>query len=586
MAKDETGGESGGRGESGGGGAEKGGRGRRRSGRRGRRRGKGPAATGDSRPTSTAGESQGGERKPSDRKSGDRKPNERKASDRKPKERQASDGKAGERRRGPRRPPRRRSPEGRSQEGRRPQEERRNPEAAASAPAPKPRAASPVELKAKKGFHRFDDVRDCFERVLNVSVADETELVWLERRRAVVNLTEGPDAVEKPRLSVLVRVVDGGRQGWYRTDTADSNLLESGVRQALALSKAQKRFEKRPILPTDEGEMRAPQELYDRDVGRLLPGEAQSMLRDLCGEGENAQLAWSEARLVIHNSHGLRRSAALSEVSLEVRSGEGLGAAYAAGSARRLAELNAESIRDRARALRVDGSAGELPDGPVPVLLSPEASVECLNVVNAHAFSGRSFLEGTSFLSKHRNIQVFDNKIYVRDDGTTGGLAFPFDFEGSLKSPHELIIAGKPSTPALSRAQGFRAGLESTANSVGGQDAMFSNLFMMPGEANSEELLRQAEGGLAIGWLEPVECFEPQALRIRAIARGVRRVRDGALAEPLPDLIWEASLLASFGRLRAVGQDTVIRAMPTTPLGGISAPALVLAETGGFSALW
>jgi predicted Zn-dependent protease len=439
-----------------------------------------------------------------------------------------------------------------------------------------------IDNEKRKGFRRFDDIRASIDQVLTASVADETEVVWLERLRSEVRSSDAePAPLESPRLSVIVRVVEGSRQGWFRTDTADANLLEGGVRQALALAKGQPKLKRRPILPKTCDEIRASRDLLDREISRLQPPAVHLRLRELCGDGEVARLGWSEARLVIHNSHGMRRSAALSEATLEVRSGLGPGAGYAAASARCLQDLPPELIRDRARASRAKSPPVPFAGGELPILLAPEATIEWLNLLNAHAFSGHSFLEGTSFLSHHRNIQVFDQAVNLRDDGNAVGLPFPFDFEGSPKRPLNLIVKGKPSTPALNQAQGALTGLAPTAQSVGGQDAFFSNLFFLPGKASEQELLTAAEGGLRIGWLERCECFEPLKLEVRAIARGVRRIEGGVLGPVLDDMIWEISLLRGLARLRMVGAETVVRSMPTTPLGGISAPALVLEEVGG-----
>lgn len=438
----------------------------------------------------------------------------------------------------------------------------------------------------KRGFHRFDDVRSCLDRVLATSVADETEVVWLERRRgrASSRADEAP-LIEDPRLTVLVRVVEAGRQGWYRTDTPDANLLESGVRQALAMAKVREKLKRRPVMPTDGEEYRAPRRLLDREISHLTPKAAQDLLGALCADEEAARLAWSDTRLVICNSHGLRRSAASTEATLYVAAGRGAGSGFAAASARRLADLEPEAVRDRARRLRGHGTPAAPPAAPVPVALAGEATVQWLSVLNAFAFSGRSFLDGTSLLARHRNVQVFDRKFNLRDDGTAPGLSFPFDFEGSQKRCLDLIVEGTPSTPALSHAQSQQAGLAPTAQAVGGQEALFSHLFLLPGESAEAELLAAADGGLFVGWVDRAECYDPAHLRVRMVARGVRRIAGGELAEPVADFVWHESLLAALARLRAIGESPVVLATATTPLGGISAPAVVLEESGKFQAL-
>lgn len=445
---------------------------------------------------------------------------------------------------------------------------------------------SPSSRSAKgTGFTRFDEISECLERVLETSVADETEVAWFERRHGEARSDGAPAKVEDPRLSVIVRVVESGRLGWYRTDTPDSHLLESGVRQAMALAKGQDKLKRTNVLATDDEEFRAPRRLFDRDVSRLDPHQAAERLNSLVDDGESARMSWTDVRLVIYNSHGLKRSAASTDVTCEMRSGDGPGMGFAAASSRRLEDLDLEAILDRARAGRGTGPAAEIPQGSVPVLLSPEATAAWLNLLNAHAFSGSSFIEGTSFLRRHRNIQVFDRRFNLRDDATTHLLSFPFDFEGVMKRPLELIVEGRPTTPALSQSQGIQAGLEPTGQAVGGEDALFSHLFLLPGEASDEDLLAAADGGIRIAWLDGSECYEPSKLLVRARARGVRRIENGRLGAPLPDLTWETSLLGSLARLRAIGMRPTVLAAPTTPLGGIAAPSVVLEEASGLCAL-
>lgn len=426
-----------------------------------------------------------------------------------------------------------------------------------------------------------------FEQALDGSPADETELVCLERRRGWAD-NAGNGRLEPLLTSILVRVVEGRRLGWYRTDMLSSGELERGVRHALALAKVQPKVKRRPLFVADSEEqrplLRPGTTLRDSEIDDLDVEGAQARIHALCGDGERARLGWSAAQLSVYNSHGLRRSAASTEISLAVSVGDGSGAGWAAGSARTFDALEPRRILERAHAVAPPaGSAGgSLPAAAGPVLLSPEASIELLSVLNGHAFAGRTFLDGTSFLSRHRNVQVFDRAFNLRDDGADeDGMPYPFDLEGAAKLPLELIVDGKPSTPALNRHQGLASGLQPTGQAVGGEDSLFGNLFLRPGTASDEELLAVASDGLRIGWLERPECLDPGALKIRAHARGVRRIRSGRLAEALPDLIWEDSLLRVLARLLAIGSEVVVRAAATTPLGAISAPALVVQEIEG-----
>lgn len=451
-------------------------------------------------------------------------------------------------------------------------------------------------LSAKSNdFTDFDTVSETFEQVLAASTADETELVWFERRYGVASYPQGADDfLEPPRLSVLVRVVEGRRQGWYRTETPDPHLLESGVRQAMALAKVQPPVKRRPVLPKPQ-DLHFQRQIVDRKIADLDLEGGHALVASWCEDADapegldiHGRLHWSVVRVAVFNSHGLRRRGAATEMTLEVVAGRnldthGTGAGHAAASSRLQQFFAPQKVVQRAIDRHVDAATAPPPEGSVKVLLAPEATIALLNLLNTYAFSGRAYLDGTSFLTKHRNIQVFDRQFNLHDDGTrVPGMPFPFDLEGTPKRPLDLITQGQPSTPALNRYQGAEAGLEPTAQAVGGADSMFGNLFLGTGEASHEELLAAADGGLYIGWLEPPECFDPGYLHFRTIARSVRRIENGRLGAPLDDLVWEESLLKAFARIAAIGNESVVHTTRTTLLGAICAPALVLIDVEGF----
>jgi predicted Zn-dependent protease len=215
-------------------------------------------------------------------------------------------------------------------------------------------------------------------------------------------------------------------------------------------------------------------------------------------------------------------------------------------------------------------------------VLSGEAVAELCDLINRKAFSAAAYYEGDSLLREHLGVQVFDRALNLRDDATDpAGLAFPFDLEGTPKRPVDLIQDGTPRTPALDQRQAAVLGLPPTAHAIGGADARAENLFLLPGGQDEKELLDRADGGLWVGWLDSLECYEPQRLQIRAVLRGVRRIRDGALAESLPDLVWESSLLRALSSLEGIGSRAVRALGGEGVLGGISAPPLAIRLPAG-----
>jgi predicted Zn-dependent protease len=437
---------------------------------------------------------------------------------------------------------------------------------------PKPRELESIE-----------SIGRTLERVLESSPADETELVWLEVRRG--EATRQGNQIEasiRPERTVLVRVLDLGRVGSYRTCSGEAGDLANSVRLAVSQSRVREPLTGLPHLPGDSGEAGANGDLHDSRVSELDVAGARELLKKLPAERETLRLQWADARVVVYNSRSVRRQAAVTGVGFEARCGRSAGSGHTADAARRLEDLNPEGIIERARLRHASGDLAEVPEAGVPVLLAPEATISLIEMLNQESFSAKAYYDGTSFLREHLGVQVFDRALTLRDDGTDpSGIPFPFDLEGTLKREVPLILDGAPKTPALDQRQAAVLGLPPTAHAIGGNDARAQNVFMVPGEKSADELLAAAEGGIWIGWLDHLECREPNRVQFRTRARGVRRIENGKLGAPLPDLFWEDSLLRAFSAIVGIGNETARRLTRDGYLGGFSAPAVVLGGVEG-----
>jgi predicted Zn-dependent protease len=425
----------------------------------------------------------------------------------------------------------------------------------------------------------IEEVIARLEAVLAASPADETELVWLERRRgrAALRAAKGEESVRFDR-TVLVRVEERGRVGTYRTVWGTEAELGSAIRQALAQAKLHSPLPGMPHLPGDATPIATPA-IHDPEVEALDGQRARRLLQPLARAGEAARLEWCSGSVAVVNARGLRRSARSSGVHLEVRHGRGSGAGWAAAAARRLGDIDAPAIFARARARAVDGDPVQLPELPAPLWLGPEAVATLLRLLNRSAFTAHAYRDGTSFLREHLGVQVFDRKLTLVDDATdSAGLPFPFDLEGTAKRPVEIVAAGTPRTPALDQRHAAMLGLQPTAHASGGDDARAENLFLRCGESGNTDLAAAAAGGIFGGWLEHPEVHDPKRVQFRALLRGARRVENGTLGGPLPDLLWEDSLLRVFSALEAVGSEAARLRGDDLMLGGVVTPAVVVTE--------
>ncbi len=416
------------------------------------------------------------------------------------------------------------------------------------------------------------------EGALGGSPADETELVWLEARHARASWDGGkPQITRRHERAVQVRVIDRGRVGSHRTGAIETGDLDNAVRAAVAQSRTREPLPGLPHLPANEGSLPRLPRLSDPAVSRLDVGGIEQWGRGLRRRGEVVRLRWAQARVAVFSSRGLRRGASATAIELAVRAGDGPGAGRAVGAARSLADLATEEVFERAREGHSTDELGAAPAEPAAAVLSAEAAAALVELLNHEALSASAYYEGSSPLREHLGVQVFDRALNLRDDATDpAGLPFPFDLEGTPKRPVALIEQGIPRTPALDQRQAAVLGLQPTGHAIGGADARAENLFLLPGEHDDGALLGLADGGLWVGRLGALECFEPRRLQIRAILQGVRRIRDGRLAEPLPDMVWQTSLLRALAGIAGVGSAARRSLGASIYLGGISAPALAI----------
>jgi predicted Zn-dependent protease len=217
----------------------------------------------------------------------------------------------------------------------------------------------------------------------------------------------------------------------------------------------------------------------------------------------------------------------------------------------------------------------------VSLVLSPEASAALLDLLNREALGSSTFGDGA--LRGRLGTPVCHPAITLRDDGTDPrGLPFPFDFLGAAKRPIHLIEGGVLRTPAVDERLAPAIDLPPTPHLIAPDEALATHLFLQPGNEPDEELLRRAAGGLWVTWLDVPRTFDPAALRFRALLRGVRRLENGALGTPVPDLVWEDSLPALLERVLGVGRTPVTAVAAADPLyGATTAPMLAFERVDG-----
>ncbi|MBV8199227.1 MAG: hypothetical protein JOZ15_01255 [Acidobacteria bacterium] len=335
--------------------------------------------------------------------------------------------------------------------------------------------------------------------------------------------------------------------------------------------------------------------IYDPELAELEPARARALLEGAAEGGELLRLAWLEGRVAVVNSAGLRQSAQVTAASFEASCGRGPGAGRAAGAARRLDALYLHDTLDRARSRHAVGdtpapdavpAAAEAASGlglaGLPLVLSEQSGAALIALLNHHALSAAAHRDAGSCppLRGKLGELLLASCLSLRDDGTDPrALPFPFDLAGWAKRRVDLILDGIFTTPAVDARLAAAIARPPTPHALARDESIAANLILLPGDREplpEGELLRQADGGIWIGALDGLECFDPRRLRCRAQARGVRQIAGGTLGPPLPDFAWEDDLRAALSRAAALGDRPVTIATGDMLFGATAAPLLAL----------
>jgi predicted Zn-dependent protease len=221
---------------------------------------------------------------------------------------------------------------------------------------------------------------------------------------------------------------------------------------------------------------------------------------------------------------------------------------------------------------------------PATIVLSPEAMAALVQALGDAALSAASWEIPQAFGPRHRGERLFAPTITILDDGCrASGLPFPLDGAGATRRCAPLVADGTLQGPLADPVEGARLGVEAWRPVPLGEDTPPEHLFLLPGAVPEAQLLADAEEGLHVAELPLVEAWDDGALRVRLVARGLRRIRAGALADPLPDAVLESTLPELLAAVRSLGSATVVVAGPNGSTGGISAPAALLGGVGAWT---
>jgi predicted Zn-dependent protease len=143
-------------------------------------------------------------------------------------------------------------------------------------------------------------------------------------------------------------------------------------------------------------------------------------------------------------------------------------------------------------------------------------------------------------------------------------MPMPFDSEGVPKQKVDIVTQGVVISPVYDRYTAGKAGTNSTGHALPPYFPAFMhtigpiglNLFMAPGEASLEDMIRSTKKGLYITRFWYTRLVHPRDCIVTGMTRdGVFMVEDGEIAYPVKNLRFTQSYVDALANVETIGHE-------------------------------
>jgi PmbA protein len=397
--------------------------------------------------------------------------------------------------------------------------------------------------------------------------ADEAEVLLVATRSALTRFanSEIHQNVAEEDLLVNLRVVVGRRTGVASTNRAASADLDRLAETATAIAR-QAAESPEPVSLPDPAPVEPVPGAYARATAEATPTFRATAVAEVVAAAEAAgveaagSFATDVETIAVANTRGVgvvqeRTTAQLLTVMASPDGGSGYAEACAVDATtidpRALGEEAAARARRSARPIALE-------PGDYPVVLEPYAVVDILDMLAFLGLSALAVQEGRSFFAPGR--RVGSPLVTIVDDGRDpAGLPLAFDYEGVPKERVVLIEGGLCRAVVHDARTAAREGRRSTGHALPAPNPwgpLPMNLFMEPGDADREGLLRGLRRGLLVTRFHYTNPVHPKRVIVTGMTRdGTFLVEDGEVVGPVRNLRYTQNYLDALAAVEAVGRE-------------------------------
>jgi predicted Zn-dependent protease len=419
----------------------------------------------------------------------------------------------------------------------------------------------------------YTQAQELSQQILKSCGKEPAELVLIHKEHSLTRFANNSihQNVAEQNLTIYLRLLLGKRQGMASTNRIEPKALDELVSRARANAAASP--EDPDFLGLAEPSKYSVIDAFDQPTATYSPDLRAEQVGIVCSlahnKGLNASGAFSTGvnGISIANSQGLFAYHVITEADFQsvVMSDDSSGRAQASGW--KSAEINAEAVGHEAIHKAEQGrNPKHVEPGEYTVILDPYVTYDLLDNLNQNGMGGRAVLDGRSWMNDRLGEQVMSPQVSIWDDGLDPkGMPLPFDTEGIPKQKVDIVIQGVASSPVYDRYTADKAGTNSTGHAIPPYFPAFMhtigpialNLFMAPGEASLEDMIRSTKKGLYITRFWYTRLVHPRDCIVTGMTRdGVFMVENGEIAYPVKNLRFTQSYVGALANVETIGSDT------------------------------
>ena len=415
------------------------------------------------------------------------------------------------------------------------------------------------------------ELRRLIDAGLAHSKADQTEILVFDGDESLTRFANNEihQNVSQRDATLLTRVVFGKRIGVASLNNTSEEGVKQVIERASALAEHQVEDPDFQTLPGPQPGQKAGG--YVEATAASTPEERAEAVGILVARAMEAGLVAAGAfsteagQMAIGNSLGVFSHHTTTEARLSAVLMSDTSSGYADQVTSDVREVDSDAVARIAVEKALRGKEPQsIEPGEYEVVLDEPAVCDIVDFLAYLGFGALAVQEGRSFMAGHIGEKVLGDNITVWDDGLAADtIPFPFDFEGVPKQRVDLVTNGIAKGLVYDTNTALKDGVASTGHGLPAGSTFGPvprNLFLAPGTASKEELIRSVKRGIFITRFWYTRTVHPLSITVTGMTRdGTFLIENGEIVAPVRNLRFTQSYVDALNHVDLLGKDAKLQ---------------------------